>query len=892
MNTRSFYKHLLAVVLMLSAVQTIQAQDAFYIYRNDGDFNGFFFDEIVRMGYSKFDLDSVEHDVFVVQEVETTDSLYRIPLAAIDSIGFQQPEILFNERVRNMDELGITPYIKSWTNGWATRLQVSKTLPAALVPKVGDVLMSYQRPNREGDPFIMKVETFGEPQLWNNETDDYYYIWLKPIEDISEVVTQLISVEEIGYDDNGNVRRRIAGCNPDGTVRRGPSNAKTGSHEICLLDLNGSIKRSWSPKDKVSIDLAAEYSLKLKLKVAYNISWKRIFTKLDRSVEFGVTPTVGISASTEFEAMVGSSSILPKSLTSIKFPAACPIFQTSPLPDMFVRGAGSLTAKMSFPSVNFGLGESFTIDTDLPYFPMRYNMYKVPPTEEPSDDTIDSSVSVGLNGFLQMGIKMTGNIATNDWMDKFFSAYIGMDIYCGPRIEGNLELRTPDHLDFGGLWIYNNFKSSTIKASLCSVNLQAKTRIFTFWLEDEEERVFFDGNMSFGDTALAVVPTIKDVKIAYDNDKRLLTSSYALEGGVFVPNEVGMGIFALSDRNRPIRTVLHPDKYSFIHPFKNYSNEWNLDDLPVGSYAAAPVVSLFGLTLPASSLTNFNVLHKLELAENELNFSGVEETKEIHVKNTTCDELRYYCVTQNTLPDWVTVEMHGNKSIAISVKPNMSIKPRKTIIRIVAADKDNSNVTQSRDVVIAQDFCTKSCKLSFSAVVPVDGEDFNSSVSFTMPCTITKESNNTVRIKGSGTALKVDVPHDRVGSEVSKMDVVRNIDFTVDNSGDYQKIVSASYSHSAEGKTTNNIDELKMNYSIGLANITGGPTSFGGPSSFITRDKNCVKNFSEDYVLTHYVKGSVDYVKEGSWSMDNSSGRSCYISFKLSDFSFEELAQP
>ena len=38
----SYYKYVLAIVLMMSGAQTLQAQDAFYIYRNDGNFDGFF----------------------------------------------------------------------------------------------------------------------------------------------------------------------------------------------------------------------------------------------------------------------------------------------------------------------------------------------------------------------------------------------------------------------------------------------------------------------------------------------------------------------------------------------------------------------------------------------------------------------------------------------------------------------------------------------------------------------------------------------------------------------------------------------------------------------------------------------------------------------------------
>ena len=108
----SISRYVLVLILMMMGVQQLQAQDAFYIYRNDGDFNGFFFDEIVRMSYSKTDLEGEEHNEYVVQEIETKDSLYRIPLAAIDSIGFQQPEIKINPRVRIIERCELKQYLE------------------------------------------------------------------------------------------------------------------------------------------------------------------------------------------------------------------------------------------------------------------------------------------------------------------------------------------------------------------------------------------------------------------------------------------------------------------------------------------------------------------------------------------------------------------------------------------------------------------------------------------------------------------------------------------------------------------------------------------------------------------------------------------------------------
>ena len=84
----------LAITITLSPLSIIKAQtqDALYIFRNDGTFNAFFYADIIRIGYSNIDTLGVEHDVVVVQEIEALDTLYRIPLSAIDSVAFVTPE--------------------------------------------------------------------------------------------------------------------------------------------------------------------------------------------------------------------------------------------------------------------------------------------------------------------------------------------------------------------------------------------------------------------------------------------------------------------------------------------------------------------------------------------------------------------------------------------------------------------------------------------------------------------------------------------------------------------------------------------------------------------------------------------------------------------------------
>ena len=83
-------KRLLTSILLFAAFLCgAQAQnDALFVYRNDGAIHGFLRADIDSMVCSQIDLDSLLHADYVVQEIWTADSVYRIPLAAIDSRRF------------------------------------------------------------------------------------------------------------------------------------------------------------------------------------------------------------------------------------------------------------------------------------------------------------------------------------------------------------------------------------------------------------------------------------------------------------------------------------------------------------------------------------------------------------------------------------------------------------------------------------------------------------------------------------------------------------------------------------------------------------------------------------------------------------------------------------
>ncbi len=130
--------YFLTALLSLFYVQTSMAQaaqDALYIFRNDGQFDAFFFGDIDHIEYSKIDTLGVEQNDYVVQEVYALDSVYRIPISAIDSVSFVTPETKYKVDVFLPDKSIADYIVASDSVNW---IRLATNTPSELIPKVGD----------------------------------------------------------------------------------------------------------------------------------------------------------------------------------------------------------------------------------------------------------------------------------------------------------------------------------------------------------------------------------------------------------------------------------------------------------------------------------------------------------------------------------------------------------------------------------------------------------------------------------------------------------------------------------------------------------------------------------------------------------------------------------
>ena len=141
MRTTRTLLYILTAVLSAMPFHTVSAQtsqDALYIFRNDGKFNAFFYGDIDHIAYSMVDTLGKKQKDYVVQEIYALDSVWRIPISAIDSVAFVTPKTVYKKDVVRPDK-SISKYIiASDTINW---IRLSKNTPEKLIPKKGDKLL-------------------------------------------------------------------------------------------------------------------------------------------------------------------------------------------------------------------------------------------------------------------------------------------------------------------------------------------------------------------------------------------------------------------------------------------------------------------------------------------------------------------------------------------------------------------------------------------------------------------------------------------------------------------------------------------------------------------------------------------------------------------------------
>lgn len=549
-------KHRLGLILLFAAVtlagmaQTIG--EAFYIYRNDGQFNAFYRGEVLSIEYSNYDADSVYYDEIVTQVVNTADSVYMIPLAAIDSVAFVQPETIVSDDVFPLTAEH-SPYI---SDADTLKFSMLSSTPDALRPKVGNIVVATAECDAFAHGIIARVE-----QITN---DGSYYRYECSKAYLEDVFEQLVAytngrVEETGVGYRDAMRRvsfseTLWNQNWTGTI--------TGDGTTTVLGVGDRATATVT----ICKTLTTPFFFQLQLQ-----------NLLTTSIDFTAESTASIYK----EIQIG------KTITAGKITIPYTFGLLWLEPKLSLYGYFDENGK-----VELKYGGHFN-RTDFLSF--TYSQRKWTFTHTPTTDAGIDIAQLSMEGSAEIGLKPQIDFSLNGQQAGFgFNGRLGLK----ENINFVFDMT---HLKDGGL--YDAMRDSYCRTTIpWSINVHANANIFSPYDGSQSE----DGPATFSHTFAPreeprwgedryIFPLFSNVEGKLQDGQAMAKANVSRT--TLLPVQVG---FSLIDQDKNIVSTAYDSRsYGVGNTFNSYSCELSGMELS-GKYTVRPSVKLFGQDVLAS----------------------------------------------------------------------------------------------------------------------------------------------------------------------------------------------------------------------------------------------------------------------------------------------------
>lgn len=614
--------NLLFLAITLSTVVPLHAQDSYqyalYNYRNDGEFNAWLNIDVDSITYSCIDTLGVEHDDVVVQEVWTPDSCYRIPIEAIDSIGFRAPKIIYKEEVFHITKEHI-PFLVT-----ADTLSIDFTgdIPMVMLPLKGQIVVSDVDDEPFEDGFAGRVSS-----VENNNSIIRVICDEVGIDDIFE---QLVLVGKVLNDttttDNPAAKRKqklpenvddesydeIESYNDDDATKNGTHTFSLG--KIVLNNNEDTLPFSFTYSPVLKLDYLVYVAKNKPSHYRFVGIGEHKFTmkvKLTGKT-FGGEPNTWFPKWAKFS--------LPRIAGLIKPKISIGLFSQAK-GKIDVSGEWPITVTNKFGFEKVGDNDATIIkDFDLKGLP---------------------DIKISLNGSLSAGVAV--DIEAKVLHKKFAS--VDTKVFLGPKLSGTFDFNVSDLLEIPSPTVYNTLRNIDIKYEFflgidaTYTVLKRTSRILpgkTGWSsiridKKKEEGPKLGYEISWFTKNYKLVPEFKTPVVRkfdmlknaagadltfkdYENQttntvEEEIDRVYKMEhdGGLFFPVKVGIGIY---DKNNELVGSRHEYPETFCG--KTYGSTLVFKDMHLGfssplleTYTIKPCVKLLGGWMNAEPTKSF-----------------------------------------------------------------------------------------------------------------------------------------------------------------------------------------------------------------------------------------------------------------------------------------------
>jgi hypothetical protein len=531
--------------------------DVMYIYLHDGQVNGFLPDEIQSIEYSYTDIDGNRYDEIVTQIVNTADSIYRIPLAEIDSISFVTPKTEYQPGVINLSDQ-LMPYVISSDE---LTITFSSSTPSSLMPRVGDKLVTLEMNEKFPAGFAGEVVSVSGSQVTCKKVS---------LEEVFETYYGVSST--YGYQEGDNARiydsHRAVNAFGNKDFKLGTFTWSRSS------DLNSNIFGS------SNLAMKGNAQLSIGITPAFHIVSTLIINK-----EEGTYFSACISGEMNFEEQLsayGNVEWANDFLDNewVKAPVA-PLTYFYVKPGLFFRASATVSFSATFKQCyTFGAAFDFSSKKQSVIKPNCGGRLASSTSEV--EGSIDGSVAVG--GFVELGL----TIVSSDIDKLCFRGELGAELV------GNGVLYSSDvESAKRETKVYERFKNSSIALNaFVSTSVEAE-------LGPWGVSFSLPWNLSHNIKTWDLVPTFSNTTFKQkDNPKTSADASVDMSGDCLFPVEVGLSV--RKQNGDEAQGVFANTK--FTNGNKQY--QYTFANLNTSEdYTLYPKVKLFGYEMLASPST-------------------------------------------------------------------------------------------------------------------------------------------------------------------------------------------------------------------------------------------------------------------------------------------------
>ena len=543
--------------------------DAMYIYRNDGVINAFLKAEIDSVRHSPLDLDSVMHAENVTQEVWMIDTVYRIPLAAIDSISFVKPPTVYKNDVTKL-EYNLLDYVIG-ADGLVLKLKLNT--PAMIIPVKGAklVLLEGTKVLPYGFSGIVSDVQYGSSSI--------------------DVVCEQAYLEDL-FDSFSSVST-VYGYNPD-SIGSNPNSAPGGPHRVAYAP--DDIVFSLGPyriNRTYEVSQGIKYDGDLALSGGTNFSVEvqptfRIHTFLILGEGHGtyfncsITGDLQVTSQSSLYGSISYNHDFDGIVASFPIPATANMVNFYINPGLFVRANASISSSVTS-------SQRYTFGMYFDYSSKGQNSFKPSIGGRLAGSSVDMSGcidgSIGAGAYIETGFNLLSReIAKVCVRGELGAQFSSGFVFRNSDIEGASKETK----------LYERLKTTTFElSSFANVSLQASVAHTGNGLTWEYSEPIFTRNL---------VPEFSNTKLSLSAESTTSLDAYTeLRGNCILPVPVGYKLFdkeqnEVADYDAGVNYTNKAAKLE--HTFAGLQEDELYD------YVVYPKVKLFGFDVLASPEAN------------------------------------------------------------------------------------------------------------------------------------------------------------------------------------------------------------------------------------------------------------------------------------------------